>query len=156
MDSADHPLPNVPPHRLRLLLTLHDGVELLAEPGPPLFLRWSSNIAMDLDLQTSLDELTGVELPGLSVQALAAEPWWGDRPRDLWWARKLGGTRPPVDRHGPAVRPWVISGKVVGTGPDGDQLLVNSDFVATVTDAMMDQAATMLESLSHRWVGLSR
>lgn len=153
MNSVD---PDVPPHRLRLLLTLHDGVELLTEPGPPLYLRWSSNIAADLDLQASLDALTGVELPGLSVQPLAAEPWWGDRPTDLWWARKLGGHRPPSDQDGPAVRPWVVTGSMAGRGPDGDLLVVDCNFVATVTDAMMDQAATMLDGLSHRWVGLNR
>lgn len=155
MGPVDEPLAP-PPHRLRLLLTLGDGVDLVQEPGPPLYLRWSANIAADLDLGTSLDNLTGVELPGLAVQPLATESWWGERPLDLWWARKMGGLRPPVDVDGPAVRPWVVTGVPAGRGPDGDLLVVDCAFVATVTDAMMDQAATLLEGLSRRWVGLAR
>lgn len=141
---------------MRLLLTLSDGADLLHEPGPALFLRWSSDLAVDLDLPQSLDALTGVEMPGLAVLSLAVEPWWQDRPVDLWLARKLGGQRPPADLDGPAVRPWIITGTPLGHSPDGETLIGSCSLVATVTDAVMVQAASLVDSLAHRWVGLAR
>ena len=53
-----------------------------------LYLRWSRGPDADAE-RVSLDELTGVELPGLSASPLAVEPWWGDRALRLWAARRL-------------------------------------------------------------------
>lgn len=144
------------PQRLRLLLSLADGVDLLREPGPPLYLRWSADIAIDADLPTGLDGLTGIEMPGLAALPLAVEPWWRDRPLELWLARKLGGHRPPVDQGGPAIRPWIVTGNPVGHSPDGETLIASCALVATVTDAAMTQAASLVDSLAHRWAGLGR
>lgn len=144
------------PQRLRLLLSVADGVDLLQEAGPPLYLRWSADIALDADLPTGLDDLTGIEMPGLAALPLAVEPWWQDRPLELWLARKFGGRRPPVDLDGPAIRPWIVTGTPVGHSPDGETLIASCVLVATVTDAAMTQAASLVESLSHRWAGLGR
>jgi hypothetical protein len=49
-----------------------------------LFVRWSPDCARDLADENSVDELTLVPLPGLSMNGLAVEPWWEDHPFDVW------------------------------------------------------------------------
>jgi Family of unknown function (DUF6098) len=53
------------------------------------YVRWTNDIARDLRTGASRDELTGIELAGLSVNPLAVEDWWDDRPMTTWVARRL-------------------------------------------------------------------
>lgn len=68
--------------------------------GEPLYVRWSPDIGRDVRTGTSRDELTGVELPGLSVNSLQVEPWWDGRPLRAWLARRLYDYRHLERRRG--------------------------------------------------------
>jgi hypothetical protein len=41
------------------------------------YVRWSRDMDADLRQKFSRDELSDVELPGLSANGLAVESWWG-------------------------------------------------------------------------------
>ena len=55
---------------------------------PALYVRWSGGPEAD-GSSTSVDELSGKRLPGLSVNGLSPEPWWGDGSLATWVARRL-------------------------------------------------------------------
>lgn len=64
------------------MVVCHDElVEVVAEAdgGHDLYIRWSRGPDADRGM-TSVDELTGVTLPGLSANPLRVESWWADRP----------------------------------------------------------------------------
>ena len=60
----------------------------LARRHSRLFVRWSGGPDADA-ARLGSDDLTGIRLPGLSANPLAAEPWWGERPLRSWIARRL-------------------------------------------------------------------
>ena len=105
---------------------------------------------------SSLDELTGVELPGLSANPLKVEPWWGDRPLDLWMARRLYDYRHLRRKRGPGVRPWVIAGDVVGRGPDNEPLVCCREIVACLDDAVTTAATKLIDEQPSDWGSLDR
>src|SRR3954453_21557401 len=72
-----------------------------------LFVRWTADIDRDLDTQTSRDELTGVELPGLSANGLTREPWWQDRAMSTWVARRLYDYR-HLGERARETAPWLL------------------------------------------------
>lgn len=88
-----------------------DEIARLVGDHRDLYVRWSLGPEADRTGR-SRDELTGIELPGLSASALAVEPWWGGRPLRLWVARRLYDYRHLADRHQGA-RPWYSSGRNV-------------------------------------------
>jgi hypothetical protein len=81
-----------------------------SEGGHPLYVRWTRDLDADLAAETSRDELTGIELPGLSANGLSVEPWWGERPLHMWLARKLFDYRHLPRRRGADTRAWVVTG----------------------------------------------
>jgi hypothetical protein len=64
-----------------------------------LYVRWTEDIHRDLRTGISRDELTGIELPGLSANSLQVESWWDDRPLTTWLARRLYDYRHLPDRR---------------------------------------------------------
>jgi hypothetical protein len=62
-------------------------------------------------------------MPGLSVTPLHPEPWW-TRPLVDWVARRLCKYLELADRTWDR-RPWVLTGNVVGYGPDHEPLVDN-------------------------------
>jgi hypothetical protein len=102
-----------------------------------LFLRYSEGPAADASGR-SIDTESGLELPGLSVNPLDPEPWW-TRPTADWLARQLCQYKHLSERN-PDRLAWVLQGRVVGRGPDCEPLLVDAEFVARLTDALLAEA----------------
>jgi hypothetical protein len=111
---------------------------LEAELGaPPLYVRYSEGPDADASGR-SIDTESGLELPGLSVNPLDPEPWW-TRPTADWLARQLCQYKHLSERN-PDRLAWVLRGRVVGRGPDCEPLLVDAEFVARLTDALLAEA----------------
>ena len=72
---------------LRTVESLDELVDV-AGSGENLYVRWSRGPDCDNE-KTSKDELTGVDLPGLSANPLALEPWWNGRSLRTWIARRI-------------------------------------------------------------------
>lgn len=103
----------------------------------PLYVRYSEGPERDLGT-TSVDTESGLELPGLSVNPLDPEPWW-TRPTGDWLARQLCQYKHLRDRNPERVA-WVLHGRVVGRGPDCEPLLGDAEFVAELTDDLLEEA----------------
>jgi hypothetical protein len=77
----------------------------------------------ETDGEHSLDYEAGVPLPGLSVTALRPEPWWPGPAID-WVAREIFKYA-QLSESCPERRPWVLTGRRVGSGPDREPLLAD-------------------------------
>ncbi len=135
--------------RLGTLTSLDELVALVDERND-LYVRWSAGPDADRSGR-SRDELTGVELPGLSASALAVEAWWGSRPRRLWVARRLYDYRHLGERR-PDARPWILSGRERGRGPDNEPLVDRVRPVAWVAPEVVEEATRLVE---HQGAGAS-
>lgn len=144
--------------RLRTLRRLSELAELCRQwDGPDgLYVRWSPDCDRDREAEGSIDELTGVALPGLSANGLAVEPWWQDRPLEVWLARRLYDYRHLVELRGEGTRPWILTGHEVGRGPDNEPLLSRSEVVAAVDAALIDEATMLVDSMPANWGSLRR
>ncbi|GGQ13308.1 hypothetical protein BKA00_006414 [Actinomadura coerulea] len=127
-----------------VITSLEELAELL-EARSRLFVRWSADPAADQSRPHSKDGLTGAELPGLSANPLAVEPWWGDRSTVLWVARRLHDYSHLERARTPGARPWVLAGEEVGRGPDNEPIVTHPDLVALVDKTVLDQAEELLE-----------
>jgi Family of unknown function (DUF6098) len=103
----------------------------------PLYVRYSKGAEYDLR-ESSVDTESGLELPGLSVNPLDPEPWW-TRPTLDWLARQLCQYKHLQDRNQDRAA-WVVRGEVVGRGPDCEPLLADVEFLAELTDELLDEA----------------
>jgi hypothetical protein len=139
---------------MRTLRSLDELAQLVGERGD-LYLRWSEGPDADREGR-SRDELTGVELPGLSVNALAVETWWAERPLRLWVARRLYDYEHLERRHGPGTRPWVLAGRECGRGPDNEPLVADVEPVAWIAPEVADEARRTIEDLGGDWGSLDR
>jgi hypothetical protein len=148
----------VAPDPVRPIASLDDLADLLAHWDDPsaLYVRWSPDALRDLDRRASKDDLTGVPLPGLSANSLAVEDWWGERPIELWVARRLYDYRHLADVRGPGTRPWVIAGAEVGRGPDNEPLVDACRLVAVIDGPVIASAVGLVESLPSDWGSLRR
>jgi hypothetical protein len=144
---------------MNVLETLEALAALLAIPErstSDLYIRWSRDPEADLRSQHSTDELTGVELPGLSANPLAVEPWWQPRPLPMWVARRIYDYRHLAEVRGEGTRPWIVRGNEVGRGPDNEPLISNVELVAELDWSVVAQAVEMVESLPADWGSLRR
>lgn len=139
----------------RTIETLQELVDLTNDRDD-LFVRWCADAEEDRERGTSLDELTGVELPGLSANPLAVEPWWKDRPIEVWIARRLHDYRHLQRKRDEQVRAWVLSGDVVGRGPDNEPLVNCREVVAVLSDDVTEKAASIIDSQPRDWGSLDR
>jgi len=103
----------------------------------PLYVRYSKGPDSDMH-ETSVDTESGLELPGLSVNPLDPESWWR-RPTLDWLARQLCQYKHLRDRNHERAA-WVVRGEVVGRGPDSEPLLANVEFMAELTEGLLDEA----------------
>ena len=140
---------------LPTIRSLHELAELLAA-REALYVRWSKGPATDDQTQRSRDDLTEVELPGLSANPLAVEEWWGDRPLDLWVARRLYDYLHLRERRGPDVRPWILVGDEVGRGPDNEPLVRCREPVAWIADDVVTEAVEAVNRHAAEWGPLDR
>lgn len=137
----------------RTIGTLDELAELVAEHDN-LFVRWSAGPSADANGR-SRDELTGIELPGLSASTLQVEPWWDGRPLRLWVARRLYDYH-HLARRRPDAKPWVLLGQERGRGPDNEPLVECLRPVGWVGGEVVDEAARLVEDLNTQWGSLDR
>jgi hypothetical protein len=138
---------------LPTITNLADLVDLL---GEDVYVRWSKGPAADA-ASTSKDSLTGVELPGLSASPLRVEPWWGERSRELWVARRLYDYRHLRDLRGPDVRAWVLEGDEVGRGPDNEPLVNCRTPLAWIDDGALRECEELVHAQhADEWGPLDR
>jgi hypothetical protein len=145
---------------LPTISTLDDLADLVRQDARDLYVRWSLGPDTDLDggsNATSRDALTGIELPGMSANSLRVEDWWGDRPLDLWVARRLYDYRHLRDLRGPGVRAWILRGRECSRGPDNEPLVQDVRPVAWVDDAALEECVRLVEEQhSPEWGPLDR
>ena len=117
---------------------LAERLRLLGE----LYVRFSSGPEADA-AATSTDRESGCALPGLSVNPLTPEPWW-TRPTEHWLARQLCqyAHLSTGDRFG-----WVLTGRVVGRGPDSEPLISGFRLVALLDDSVLVEADEVYHSV---------
>jgi hypothetical protein len=120
-------------HELRSLGELADLVARVGEP----YVRFSEGPEADAR-ESSVDHESGLELPGLSVNPLRPEPWW-TRPTRDWLARQLCQYAHLRDEDGDR-HAWVLTGRVVGRGPDCEPLIADAEPIARIADAVIDEA----------------
>lgn len=132
-----------------------DEVTELARRHPRLLVRWSRGPDTDTP-GTSADDLTGIQLPGLSASPLAVEPWWGDRPLRLWIARRLYDYSHLEHEKGPGVRPWLLEGHECGRGPDNEPLVTCDDPVAWISGDVIHEAVRVVDEQNDQWGPLRR
>jgi hypothetical protein len=130
-----------------------DDLTRLVEETPGLYVRWSRGPEVDCRA-TSTDHLTGVELPGLSANSLAVEPWWADRPARVWVARRLYDYRHLGDD--PDIKPWVFVGAEVARGPDNEPVVRCDRPIARVADEVVSEATAAVEQFNENWGPLAR
>jgi hypothetical protein len=143
---------------MRKIRSLDEMAELLEnwQQDQELYVRWSGNIERDVESEVSRDELTGIELPGLSANSLHVEPWWDGRPMTTWVARRLYDYRHLHEDRGPHTRPWVIAGDENGRGPDNEPLICNCTPVAEVDLCVIDAATREVQQFSRDWGTMRR
>jgi hypothetical protein len=137
------------------LSRLEDLVAIVVDSSAEVYVRWSRGPSCDIG-STSCDDLTGVELPGLSVNPLAVEQWWGDRPVELWVARRLYDYRHLREVRGPDVRPWVLEGREVARGPDNEPLVICDRPLAWLDADVVEHATRLVDEQRGHWGPLRR
>ncbi|MFI8189155.1 DUF6098 family protein [Streptomyces sp. NPDC085946] len=128
----------------------------LVEGSEGLYVRWSRGPAIDLPDVSSMDDLTGVRMPGLSANPLGLEPWWEDRPVRLWVARRLHDYAHLPHEKGPGVRPWVLTGKEAARGPDNEPLVTDVRPKCWIDDQVIEEAQEEVARQEHPWGPLRR
>jgi hypothetical protein len=117
-------------------------VDLVRAHGT-LYLRYSEGPSDDLRSGSSRDYEADVVLPGLSVTVVSPEPWWS-RPIEDWVARRLckyAELGAAADRF-----PWLLTGRVVGNGPDHEPLVDQVRPIARVADDAVREAVELYRS----------
>jgi len=104
---------------------------------PGLHLRSSEGPGTDTVTAAS-DAENGLLLPGLPAHPLQPEDWWY-RPVADWLARQVLSYGDP-DQAAPERFAWVLSGRVVGRGPDCKPLLADVVPVARLGDGALAEA----------------
>ncbi|MGO1051282.1 DUF6098 family protein [Crossiella sp. CA198] len=140
---------------LPVLTSLDELAKVVERHRGELYLRWSRGPATDQG-SVSRDELTGVELPGLSASPLAVEDWWADRPLPVWVARRLYDYRHLREQRGPQVRPWLFEGVEVGRGPDNEPLARCDRPLAWIAEEVLIAAERTVADFHADWGPLDR
>jgi Family of unknown function (DUF6098) len=107
----------------------------LAEGPIPVYLRYSPGPVSDA-AHPSTDHESGLVMPGLSVNPLRAPHWWS-LPAADWVARAVCQY---LRELAEGARPWVLSGEVVGVGPDNEPLLAEIRPIAWVSGSLIREA----------------
>ena len=94
--------------------------------------------------------------PDSSANRLAPEPWWGERSRRTWTARRLYDYRHIRDQRERQARPWILTGTEVGRGPDNEPLIAECELVAEVSLEVMAEAIAVIDELPAEWGTLRR
>jgi hypothetical protein len=143
---------------MRTIRSLDELAELLENwhDERELYVRWTDDLERDARSEVSRDELTGIELPGLSVNCLRVEQWWDGRPLSTWVARRLYDYRHLPETRGPQTRPWVVAGVETGRGPDNEPLIDRCTPIAEVELSVIAAAAAEVNRLGDDWGSMRR
>jgi hypothetical protein len=120
---------------MREITTLRELAE--AVDAEELYVRYSKGPEDDRS-SGSLDTESGLELPGLSVNPLRPETWW-TRPAEDWLARQVCQYEHLRDKE-PERFAWVLTGTVVGRGPDCEPLIRPFRAFARFSDDLLEEA----------------
>ncbi|WP_218926029.1 DUF6098 family protein [Xylanimonas oleitrophica] len=112
----------------------------LARRSRPLYVRFSEGPQADAEC-VSRDHESGCAMPGLSANPLDPEPWW-DRPVIDWVARQVVQYA-HLERGSRFA--WVLTGTVVGRGPDCEPLLADIEPVAAIPSDVVRAARDRYE-----------
>lgn len=123
------------PDRLPVLDSL---AELSRYVTPDTHLRFSRGPRADRGAR-SHDYESGLELPGLSVNPLAPEPWW-TRPVEDWLARQVCNYVHLMEDADDERCPWVLRGEVVARGPDNEPIVARFRPLALLSGALLEEA----------------
>jgi hypothetical protein len=119
--------------------TVEDLAELaeLANGDREVYVRYS--VGPDEDAAgPSRDYEADVDLPGLPVTGLRPEPWW-PRPTLDWIARRVCKYL-DIAAKAPDRRPWILTGRVAGYGPDHEPLVTGVEPIAWIGARAVEQA----------------
>ena len=144
------------PEGLWVAHTLAEVTGLVERHRGGLYVRWSRGPEADLSATSSTDDLTGVSMPGLSANPLDVEAWWGDRSLTLWVARRLHDYAHLPHEKGPGVRPWVLTGRETGRGPDNEPLVTDVRPLCWVDPRVVEEARAEVERQEAEWGPLRR
>jgi hypothetical protein len=121
-----------------------------------LYVRWSLDPAQDLAEMSSTDDLTGVDLPGLSASPLDIEGWWGEQPTHIWVARRLYDYSHLPRVKDSRTRPWVLAGRETARGPDNEPLVTEVQPLGWISPRVIDEADKIVREQQHTWGPLNR
>jgi hypothetical protein len=105
---------------------------------PEVYLRYSHGPEADARDGPSHDYEADLEMTGWSVTTLRPEAWWL-RPAEDWVARRICKYLDLGDADD-GRRPWLLTGKVVGAGPDHEPLVQAYDPVGWLGDDVVNLA----------------
>ncbi|MFJ4585462.1 DUF6098 family protein [Streptomyces echinatus] len=121
-----------------------------------LYARWSHGPERDLTAVSSTDDLTGVRLPGLSASSLDIEDWWGERPAEIWVARRLYDYCHLPRVKDERTRPWILHGREAARGPDNEPLVRDIEPIGWIADCVITEASRIVTAQPGRWGPLDR
>jgi hypothetical protein len=130
---------------MRVLDSLEDLADLVSG-RPGLFVRFSDGPDSDAS-EASVDYESGLTLPGLSVNRLDSPRWW-TRPLLDWLARQICQYLHLTERSH-SHRGWVLTGTMVGRGPDDEPLLSDIEPVAWLGETLITAAQARYEDRFH-------
>jgi hypothetical protein len=140
---------------LPAFVSLDELTELLAERRG-LYVRWSLGPEQDLNDMSSTDDLTGVEMPGLSASPLDVESWWGDRSTRVWAARRLYDYSHLPRVKDSRTRPWVLTAREVARGPDNEPLVTDVQPLGWIDPRVIDEANAVVKDHQSSWGPMNR
>lgn len=114
-------------------------------------MRWSRGPQRDLPRTSSTDDLTGIELPGLSASPLDLEGWWGERPVRVWVARRLYDYCHLPHVKDARTRPWVLHGSETARGPDNEPLVTDIEPLGWIADQVITDACRNVTEQPGLW-----
>ncbi|NSC20106.1 hypothetical protein FM076_02330 [Streptomyces albus subsp. chlorinus] len=138
------------------VFTTLDALTRLVTRRSHLYVRWSRGPAVDLERSSSMDDLTGAAMPGLSASPLDVEEWWEDRPVHVWVARRLYDYSHLPRVKDPRARPWVLAGQERGRGPDNEPLVRHVEPLGWIGPQVLTQATAVITRQPGRWGPLHR
>ncbi len=116
--------------------SLIEVVQVVEDHVERVCIRYSEGPDADHD-RVSRDFEAGLDLPGLSVSILTPESWW-PRPAADWVARRLCKYLDLA--RDPGRRPWLLTGRQVGAGPDHEPLVIEAVPLGWVADNAVHEA----------------
>ncbi|WP_369204455.1 DUF6098 family protein [Streptomyces sp. PU-14G] len=133
-----------------------DALSDLVTQRGQLFVRWSRGPAVDLQRGSSMDDLTGAAMPGLSASPLDVEEWWAGRPVRVWVARRLYDYSHLPRVRDARTRPWVLTGEELGRGPDNEPLVRHVCPLGWIAGQVIAEANDIVTRQPGRWGPIRR